>query len=47
MMPSSNTIAPARNMSWAIKDRSSSGPTVGKPSTSEMMMLPETTKGRV
>ena len=42
MTPSSRTIVPARNMSWAISAFSSSGPTVGRLSTSETMMLPET-----
>ncbi len=42
MMPSSRMIVPARNMSCAISAFSSSGPTVGRLSTSEMMMLPET-----
>ena len=38
---------PARNRSAAISALSSSGPTVGRPSTSETMMLPETMYGRV
>ena len=41
--PSSRTMVPARNMSWAISALSSSGPTVGRLSTSETMMLPDTT----
>src|SRR5262245_55326301 len=40
--PSSSTIVPARYMSWAINARSSTGPTVGRLSTSETIMLPET-----
>ena len=43
--PSSSTMVPARNMSCAISACSSSGPTVGRLSTSETMMLPETTYG--
>src|SRR5258708_21130598 len=45
--PSNRTMAPARSRSAAISDLSSSGPTVGRPSTSETMMLPETMYGRV
>src|SRR5262249_22335917 len=45
--PSSRTIVPARNMSWAISALSRSGPTVGRPSTSDTMMLPETMYGSV
>src|SRR6267142_9402 len=45
MIPRSSTIVPARNMSWAMRALRSSGPTVGKPSTSETMMLPETMYG--
>src|SRR5262245_11067961 len=40
--PSSSTIVPARNMSWAISALSRSGPTVGRPRTSDTMMLPDT-----
>src|SRR5207237_5618397 len=40
--PSSNTIVPARNMSCAMSALRRSGPTVGKPSTSDTMMLPDT-----
>src|SRR5512143_3409546 len=42
MTPSSRTMVPARNMSWAIKAFRSRGPTVGRLRTSETMMLPET-----
>src|SRR4029453_4690722 len=42
MTPSSSTMVPARNMSCAMSALSSSGPTVGSPSTSDTMMLPET-----
>ena len=45
--PSRSTIVPARNMSWAMSALSRSGPTVGNPSTSDTMMLPETMYGRV
>ena len=37
-------MVPARNMSCDSSDRSSSGPTVGRLSTTEMMMLPETSE---
>ena len=40
--PSRSTIVPARNMSCAMSAFSRSGPTVGKPSTSDTMMLPDT-----
>src|SRR6478752_7100369 len=40
--PSSSTIVPARNMSCATSACSNSGPTVGRPSTRETTMLPET-----
>jgi len=43
--PSSSTMVPARNMSCATSACTSSGPTVGSPSTIEMMMLPETRYG--
>src|SRR5712692_5522675 len=45
--PSNSTMAPARNKSAATSDLSKSGPTVGRPSTSETMMLPETMYGSV
>ena len=44
--PSMRTMVPARNMSWAMSEVSSSGPTVGRLSTSETMMLPDTTYGK-
>ena len=43
--PSSRMMVPARNMSCEISERSSSGPTVGRLSTIEMMTLPETRNG--
>src|SRR5262249_25454584 len=43
--PSSSTIEPARNLSCATSACSSSGPTVGSPSTSDTTMLPETRYG--
>ena len=45
-IPSRRTIVPARNMSCAISERRSSGPTVGSESTRETTIEPETTKGR-
>src|SRR6516162_8606497 len=45
--PRSSTMVPARNMSCEMSALSSSGPTVGGPSTSETMMLPETMYGSV
>src|SRR6266568_2482117 len=41
--PSSRMMVPARNISWAINALRSSGPTVGRLSTSDTMMLPDTT----
>src|ERR1700730_133110 len=45
--PSMSTIVPARNMSCEMSALSRSGPTVGSPSTSDTMMLPETMYGSV
>src|SRR5262245_58603664 len=45
--PSSSTIVPARNISCAISALSRSGPTVGRPRTSDTMMLPDTMYGSV
>ena len=41
--PSISMMVPARYMSCATSALSSSGPTVGRLSTSETMMLPDTT----
>ena len=43
--PSSRMMVEASSMSCETSERSSSGPTVGRLSTTETMMLPETTKG--
>src|SRR5262249_60153657 len=45
--PSSSTMVPARNMSCAMSALSSSGPTVGRPSTSETVMEPAAMTGSV
>ena len=45
-MPSSSTMEPARNMSFATSAFTSSGPTVGRPSTMEMITLLETRAGK-
>src|SRR5262249_32686438 len=47
MTPSRSTMVPAKNMSCGMSDFRRSGPTVGSPSTSDTMMLPDTMYGSV
>src|SRR5215470_7299647 len=45
--PRRSTMVPARNMSCAMRALRRRGPTVGKPSTRDTMMLPDTMYGSV